>query len=31
MFNLASIIIVAVLGVIGNIAYFEYRTKERKI
>lgn len=30
MSNILSIIIVAVLGVIGNIAYFEYRThKER--
>lgn len=28
MSNLISIIIVAILGVIGNIAYFEYRTKK---
>lgn len=28
MFNIVSIIIVAILGVIGNIAYFEYRLKK---
>jgi len=28
MFNIVPIIIVAILGVIGNIAYFEYRLKK---
>jgi len=29
MINLISIVSVAILGVIGNIAYFEYRTKKK--
>ena len=30
MSNITSIIIVAVLGVVGNISYFEYKTKKEK-